>query len=70
MIMEKGKDLLMAYLAGLKKNQLFLDVFTVFSKWGTKTSPTGEVTEKLSNSSADRTKIEVKDTTNFMNFTD
>ena len=42
--MEKGKDLLMAYLAGLKKNQLFLDVFTV---WGTKTPPTGEVTEKL-----------------------
>ena len=30
MIMEKGKDWLMAYLAGLKKNQLFLDVFTVF----------------------------------------
>ena len=39
-------------------------------KWGTKTPPTGEVTEKLSNSSADRTTIEVKDTTNFMNFTD
>lgn len=28
--MEKGKDLLMAYLVGLKKNQLFLDVSTVF----------------------------------------
>ena len=59
MIMEKGKDLLMAYLVGLKKIQLFLDV-----------SPTGEVTEKLSNSSADHTTIEVKDITNFMNFTD
>ena len=41
MIMEKGKDLLMAYLVGLKKNQLFLDVFTVFISGAQK------VTEKL-----------------------
>ena len=37
--MEKGKDLLMAYLAGLKKNQLFLDVFTVFISGAQKHHP-------------------------------
>ena len=70
MIMEKGKDLLMAYLAGLKKKPVVPRCVYSLYKWGTKTPPTGEVTEKLSNSSADHTTIEVKDTTNFMNFTD
>ena len=37
--MEKGKDLLMAYLVGLKKNQLFLDVFTVLISGAQKHHP-------------------------------
>lgn len=54
----------------LKKKPVVPRCVYSLDKWGTKTPPTGEVTEKLSNSSADRTTIEVKDTTNFMNFTD